>query len=313
VGGDRRRTEIKWSLMHKNEITPVSVSSIEELISEVRGDYLSWETGTFPWFRGEPLGVETPLLPKLYRPRGDGKSHNENRLIQSFRIKAPSLGLMSTPPRANTDEWLFLAQHVGLPTRLLDWTEGLFIALYFALLEEEPVVWMLDPIELNRKSSNKPISDNVFPLTWFDPEMFPARRTDAIQLALLELENLDDSKKQETIESLKLELQSASQPNLGNLNIRGAWETDKVGTEFPVAIHPVNIHTRISSQKSCFTIQGKKKLGLAELVEQRVLSKYEIKKDCVNKFRDDLRIMGITPTSVFPDLDSLAKELASLY
>lgn len=144
-----------------------AVTSIEDLVYEVRKDYTSWETETFPWFRGEPNKTDAPfapLLPRLYRPAEDGREHKENRLLQNFRAKAPIYGQMRTPVRGDQDQWLFLAQHYGLPTRLLDWTEGLCIALYFALLEKEPVVWMLDPIKLCQISTEDKIPENS-PLT----------------------------------------------------------------------------------------------------------------------------------------------------
>src|SRR5207244_1519034 len=111
-----------------------TVPALEARITEGRSDYREWNTPTSPWLRGEPASTKTPLLPVLFREPG---RHDENRLLQQFRMKAPSLGLGTIPPRDHTDQWLFLARHVGLPTRLLDWTEGLLIALLFAVCDGE--------------------------------------------------------------------------------------------------------------------------------------------------------------------------------
>jgi hypothetical protein len=111
------------------------------------------------WHRGCPDFENDHLTPGLYRhPTKTGIKdllELEEKMISRFRQR--SIPFVERNFDSNWER-LFFMQHSAVPTRLLDWTENPFIALYFALTSKakgpdgDAAVWMLDPVAWNRKS-----------------------------------------------------------------------------------------------------------------------------------------------------------------
>ena len=135
------------------------VSAFLKIAAAIKADWFPDDTEPFgPWFRGHQQ-VHWPLRPKLCRDYGSyaevSKHATEDELREEFIIRAPAL---SEVPLIATGEWdwYFLMQHFGAPTRLLDWTEGALIALYFAVRDNpgfyDAAVWVLDPHVVNKRA-----------------------------------------------------------------------------------------------------------------------------------------------------------------
>jgi hypothetical protein len=167
---------------------------------------------------------------------------------------------------------------------------------------------MLDPVALNQLSSDTTIAANEFPLSWFSPDARPTRRGEVAEWFGLSVAGQQQARVQ-AFAAIRAQMMS----NIGNVNIRRAWGEREQGTELPVAIHPTSTHPRITAQKSCFTIHGRKELPLATLVGERVLKSYVMDPKSVSRIRADLRMAGISYSTIFPDLDGLAVDLESWF
>lgn len=98
------------------------------------------------WFRGHAKH-NWSLLPGYQRIK---KAPPEHVLINRFKQNASLI--IETNISSNFD-WLFTMQHYGAPTRLLDWSESVLFALYFAVNESpnsDGALWLLKPLKLNK-------------------------------------------------------------------------------------------------------------------------------------------------------------------
>jgi len=236
-----------------------------------------------PWFRGEPdAAARTSLQPRLYRERGKLKDilYEERELRLEFWRRGVQLIAEQRP----ADKWerYFLMQHYGVPSRLLDWSDGSLVALYFAVCEDkndrtdaqQAAVYILDP---------RWLSERAF-------EQWPTRAKDRPHGVALP--DWDEAK-----EYLPEEL-----------------DNKRLGPELPLCIDPTHVARRVAAQRSRFVVFGRKRDGLRTLCgdgrdKTTGLACIRIRRSSARSIRRELAMAGISESTIFPHLEGLGREL----
>jgi hypothetical protein len=219
------------------------------------------------WDASDNLGTS------LIRLGGDSATL-ERHLVRNFRKYAAS----DAVPVDSFWNWLALAQHHGLPTRLLDWTYSPYVALHFATQNREKydldgVVWCVDYVRAHEKL----------------PDQLRA--------------SLED----EGANLFTTEMLDEAAPELGDL--------EHYGGEFVLFVEPPSFDARIVNQYALFSVTSQADARLDEWIEQhedialRVVIPAELKWEV----RDKLDQANVTERVLFPGLDGISRWLARYY
>lgn len=199
------------------------------------------------------------------------KPPKEISLVNEFRQNANFLLDKHTPK--NDFDWLFLMQHYGVPTRLLDWSESPLVALYFAVVSEtrgakkkDGALWVLDPGKLNTNTNAK--KDPYIP-------------------AFEEGEYMDD------FETIKID--SGSSAGL-----------------MPIAAIATRNNPRIQAQLGTFTI-SRSKTPIEDVGDKSHVHKYVIPKDSKPIVAEELKLLGLGKFQIFPELASIGEKIKESY
>jgi hypothetical protein len=173
-------------------------------------------------------------------------------------------------------------QHFGVPTRLLDWSENLMVALFFAgvplessysdPVDDPPVIWSLDPLRWNQLYG--PFGDNAATsiFTTDDPELETYAPHSATTPARA------DNKRQKT----------------------------------PVAMYGIHNSPRIVAQRGTFTIAGPDLRSFDEYAEKSETVLWKLILDYGREtIQKDLTALGVTQSMIFPDLVGLSREITA--
>jgi hypothetical protein len=202
----------------------------------------------------------------------------EGHLLRNFKKYAHR----SVVEQDSLWHWISVAQHHGLPTRLLDWTYSPLIALHFATWEMDKhdvdgAVWKVDYAKAH--------------------QLLPRRVRDALDREGAQIFTVEMLS--ETVATLR-DLDGLSSPG---------------GGEFVIFFEPPSLDDRIVNQFAYFSVLSRADVTMDEWMEAHpgIWTKIVIPKDLKWEVRDKLDQSNITERVLFPGLDGLSLWLKRHY
>lgn len=247
---------------------PLVLESVTDLLRHVknwRGRFTNDEL----WFRGHP-DAAFQCCPSLLRCQDMDAAHLASLSTYSvFRAMAHSR-YHDCPDNDDYAKWLFLMQHHGMPTRLLDWSLSPLVALYFAIRE--------------RGSGG-----------------FEERDASMCIVAAGTLNQTVGLAAYRTIASPYDEVSVRMARNA--FTPRASWGGDSPAL---LALSPAEIHPRMVAQSSMFTLH----MTIAALEgyepSRRFMRMVTIPAAAKRCIREELDDLCVTEHVLFPDLDGLS-------
>lgn len=228
------------------------------------------------WFRGHSSS-HYKLNSGLYRIDSSKPLvlQKEKEMYHSF-VNLGSMYINSFG-RDSEKEWntLFMMQHYGMYTRLLDWTSSFLIALYFANQGRDPsetaAIWVIDPIKLNKSCHNLYENNSDIAYTNF---------------GLV------------TLDTLPTRISHYTNYFTENIHIKS------------FALMPRRSNDRLISQQGFFTVQGTEATPLEEEYKDKLgkfIYKIELPPETYESSLKYLKLNSVDYHSVYGGIDGLCK------
>jgi hypothetical protein len=257
-------------------MTEIRVGSWDELNEQLYRNAYNERIGRIrsPYaFRGMS-NARYPLTTSLSRLGGDF-GRMEQHLLRNFRKYARR----SDVPSDSVWDWLAVAQHHGLPTRLLDWTFSPQVAMHFATarlreFHHDGVIWTVDFVQAHARLP-RPLREEM------------------------ELESADVF----TVEML--ERRAATLERFDALD----------GEPFALFFEPPSLDDRIVNQFALFAVMSSPDAVMGDWLRahpelhRRIIIPAELKWE----IRDKLDQANVTERVLFPGLDGLSAWLKRYY